>query len=71
MKKQNSFRWLCRVTGRKKYYVALLALMQALNGGSGVLYALLLRNIVDSAVQGDAAGFLRVSCPVRRGKKRA
>lgn len=61
MKKQDSFRWLCRVTGKKKYYVALLALMQALNGGSGVLYALLLRNIVDSAVQGDAAGFQRAA----------
>ena len=57
--KNNSLKWLWRVTGRKKYYVAALMLVQALNGGSGVLYALFLRNIVDSAVAHDREGFFR------------
>ena len=57
--KNNSLKWLWRVTGRKKYYVAALMLVQALNGGSGVLYALFLRNIVDSAVAHDRTGFFK------------
>jgi len=48
--KHNAISWLWNVTGKKKLYVGALMLMQTLNGGSGVLYALLLRNIVDSAV---------------------
>lgn len=42
--------WLLNVTGKKKYSVLLLALSNAATGSIGVLYALLLRNIVDSAV---------------------
>ena len=49
--------WLWRVTGRKKAYVLLLTLVQAVSGGLGVLYALLLRNIVDSAVGHDGGAF--------------
>ncbi len=52
-------RWLLRVTGRKKAYVLVLALSQAAGGVLGVLYALFLRNIVDSAVGHDSAGFFR------------
>ena len=47
--KDNAIKWLCAVPGKKKWYIAALMLVQALNGGSGVLYALLLRNIVDGA----------------------
>ena len=36
-----------------------LALSQAAGGVLGVLYALFLRNIVDSAVGHDSAGFFR------------
>lgn len=42
--------WLWQVPGRKKGFVLALTLIQAITGGAGVLYALLLRNIVDSAV---------------------
>ena len=52
-------RWLLRVTGRKKAYVLVLALAQAAGGVLGVLYALFLRNIVDSAVDHDSSGFFR------------
>ena len=51
--KNNAIKWLWKVTGKKKLYVFVLMLVQALYGGSGVLYALLLRNIVDNAVGGD------------------
>lgn len=50
-------RWLWRVAGRKKGYVLALTLVQAVSGGLGVLYALLLRNIVDSAVGHDGGAF--------------
>ena len=50
-------RWLWRVTGSKKGYVLALTLVQAVSGGLVVLYALLLRNIVDSAVGRDSGAF--------------
>lgn len=49
--------WLLEVTGRKKGYVVLLAAVQSMYGFFGVLYALLLRNVVDAAAGGDADGF--------------
>jgi ATP-binding cassette subfamily B protein len=39
--------------------VVLLTVLEALLGGSGVLYALLLRELVDAATGGDRAGFWR------------
>ena len=47
--KNNAIKWLYAVPEKKKLYILALVIVQALNGGSGVLYALLLRNIVDSA----------------------
>ena len=55
--KNNAVKWLYSVTGRKKWNILWLMIIQALHGASGVLYALLLRNIVDNAVDGDKAGF--------------
>lgn len=52
-----TLRWLWRVPGRKKGTIAALTLVQMLVGGVGVLYALLLRNIVNSAVAHDSAAF--------------
>ena len=57
MERNNTLKWLYTVPKKKKWYVAALMLMQSLNGASGVLYALLLRNIVDSAVSQNAARF--------------
>ncbi len=42
---------------QEKWNILWLMIVQALHGGSGVLYALLLRNIVDNAVDGDRSGF--------------
>ena len=47
---QSTLKWLYIISGKKKGYVLALTLIQAVTGGAGVLYALLLRNIVDSAV---------------------
>lgn len=55
--KTNATKWLYAVPGKKKLYILFLAFVQALNGASGVLYALLIRNIVDCAVAHDKAGF--------------
>ena len=56
---QNAIKWLYSVPGKKKLYILVLTVLQALNGASGVLYALLLRNIVDSAAAHDKDGFWR------------
>ncbi len=62
--KNNTLRWLFSVPGRKKVYILLLILVQVLHGASGVLYALLLRNIVDSAVGKDTDIFVLNVCLV-------
>ena len=55
--KDKAKRWLYTVPGKKKNLILALTVVQALNGASGVLYALFLRGIVDSAVAGDSGGF--------------
>lgn len=57
--KNDPIKWLYSVPGGKKLYILALILIQALHGASGVLYALLLRNIVDSAAARDRDGFFR------------
>ena len=42
----HAIKWLYAVPEKKKLYILALMTVQALNGASGVLYALLLRNIV-------------------------
>jgi len=46
-------RWLLRAAQKKNRYVIALTLLQAVSGSIGVVYALLLRGIVDSAVAGQ------------------
>ncbi|MBP3798705.1 MAG: ABC transporter ATP-binding protein [Ruminococcus sp.] len=55
--KNNTLKWLYTIPERKKLYILSLMLVQALNGGSGVLYAILLRDMVDSATAHDKGGF--------------
>ena len=45
--------WLIRTAGREKWDIAALLLLQALLGGSGVLFALFLRDLIDRAVAGE------------------
>lgn len=58
MKNNKTIKWLYAVPKGKKIYILLLIIVQMLHGGSGVIYALLLRNIVDSAVDKDNNGFM-------------
>ena len=53
----DTVRWLWHVTGKKKGYILALTLIQGAAGLIGVVYALLLRAIVDSAVSKDPAAF--------------
>lgn len=57
--KHTALRWLWIVSGKQKLHILALAVVHALHGASGVLYALLLRAIVDAATGHDAAGFWR------------
>ena len=54
---KSTLKWLYNVSKKKKGYVIALTLIQAVTGGAGVLYALLLRNIVDSAVTRELVSF--------------
>lgn len=56
--KKSAVKWLYSVSGRKKLGILILVLLEALYGGSGVLYALLLRNIVDCAASRELHGFI-------------
>nr|MBQ6241373.1 ABC transporter ATP-binding protein [Lachnospiraceae bacterium] len=57
--KQSTLKWLYKVPGKKRNYVLLLTALEGLLGGSGVLYALILRMVVDGAAAGDRAAFIR------------
>ena len=57
--KNTALQWINSVPKRKKYFILALAILNGLYGGSGVLYALLMRRIVDSAVSHDRDGFWR------------
>ena len=59
MKKQKpTYLWLSRIAGRDRLCVWALVLIQAALGGSSVLYAFLLRSIIDEAVAGRRDGLV-------------
>lgn len=55
--KNNTIKWLYQVQGRKNILILILVILHAVLGGSGVLYAILLRNIVDRATEHDPYEF--------------
>ena len=57
--RQNTIKWLWEVPERKKLYILILTILQSLVGASGVIYALLMKNIVDFASAGDKEGFIK------------
>ena len=57
--KNSTLKWLLRVPGKRKFGLLVLMVLQTVYGASGVLYALLLRSIVDSATAGDGSLFRR------------
>lgn len=56
--KNNIIRWISEVIGKHKIKIILLSLIQAVLGGSGVIYALLLRNAIDTAARKDQTAFI-------------
>ena len=54
---QSPLRWMSGVTGGKKRYIFYLLVLQAVLGGSSVLYAMLLRGLIDEAVAGNTRAF--------------
>lgn len=56
--KNNILKWLSDVVGKHKIKIAFLCIVQAVLGGGGVLYALLLRNGIDHAAEKDKSGFI-------------
>ena len=55
----STLQWLWTLPGHKKLYILGLTILQSIYGASGVLYALILRMVVDSAVGQDGGGFWR------------
>ena len=55
--RNSTVKWLLGVPGSKKLYIFALVIVQAAYGASGVLYAMLLRDIVDAATGHDSKGF--------------
>ena len=56
-----TLRWLGQSAGRYQVHIGLMLLLQALLGGAGVLTALAMRRLVDSAVGRDQPAFLRAA----------
>lgn len=56
--KNNIIHWISEVIGKHKIKIILLSLIQAVLGGSGVIYALLLRNAIDTAARKDQTAFI-------------
>ena len=54
---RGTLRWLFDVSKSKAVYVVALTILQGIAGCVGVVYALLMRDIVDSAVAGDVSAF--------------
>ncbi len=52
-------KWLFSILGGSKIYIVFLTIIHALQGASGVLYALLLRRIVDAAAVHNRTEFFR------------
>ena len=51
-------RWIAKYSGTKgKVYIAIIAVLQMISGLTGAWYALLVRNVVDEAVEGNKEGF--------------
>lgn len=50
-------RWIANVVGRLAWKVVALCVLQAALAGLGIVFALVMRSVIDEAVAGDAAGF--------------
>lgn len=53
----STLKWLYKANGRKNLLILALMAAHAVLGGSGVMYAVLLRNVVDSATEQNSLAF--------------
>lgn len=58
MKKTETLSWLCETGGRHKLIIAMLMLIQTVISGITVFYAIILRDMIDSAVSRNRQDFL-------------
>lgn len=66
MGQTGTIKWLLRVTGKAKWLVGLLVLVQASLSVTGITFALILRRIINMAVDGAGEGF-RLSVALMAG----
>ncbi len=57
MKNNSTLKWLWKITGFKKIYIAVLIFIQAVLGINSAIYAVLLKNIIDSAMAKSFSDF--------------
>lgn len=57
MKKSSSIKWLLNVIGKQKFNIIFLTVIQTVLGISSVIFAFILRNIVDSAASRNKLDF--------------
>ena len=63
---RKTFVWMWQGIAGKRYYIVFLLIISVLLGMSGGLLALLLRNLIDHAVEGERSGFVStVPTPAR------
>lgn len=57
MKNNSTLKWLWKITGFKKIYIAVLIFIQAVLGINSAIYTVLLKNIIDSAMSESFSDF--------------
>lgn len=50
--------WISKTLGKRKWMIALLCVLQSVLAISGIVFALLLRQVIDRAVDGNRVGFI-------------
>lgn len=59
--KMNSLAWISKTAGKQKWIVAMSLLLQSSIAIFGILYALMLKDVIDCAVKKDESGMLRAA----------
>ena len=54
-------RWISKTLGKRKWMIVLLSVLQSVLAVSGILFALIMKEIIDYAVAGNRGGFLRAA----------
>jgi ATP-binding cassette subfamily B protein len=53
----SSWKWIRKAIGRRGWLIGVLALIQSVLAASGIVFALLMRQVVDQAIAGDETAF--------------